>query len=94
MLGKLAAKDNPQTMLGVFAQRWVRAPVFESLPADGLWVALEGVRDPGNLGTIIRTADAVGAGGVVLDWQLRRSLIRAKPCGLPWARSSTCRWCA
>jgi RNA methyltransferase, TrmH family len=66
VLGKLAAKDNPQTMLGVFAQRRVRAPVFESLPADGLWVALEGVRDPGNLGTIIRTADAVGAGGVAL----------------------------
>lgn len=66
VLGKLAAKDNPQTMLGVFAQRRLRAPVFESVPADGLWVALEGIRDPGNLGTIIRTADAVGAGGVVL----------------------------
>ena len=66
VLGKLAAKDNPQTMLGVFAQRRLRAPVFESVPADGLWIALEGIRDPGNLGTIIRTADAVGAGGVVL----------------------------
>jgi len=30
------------------------------------WVALEEVRDPGNLGTIIRTADGVGAGGVML----------------------------
>jgi TrmH family RNA methyltransferase len=29
-------------------------------------VALEGIRDPGNLGTILRTADSVGAGGVVL----------------------------
>ena len=29
-------------------------------------MALEGIRDPGNLGTIIRTVDAVGAGGVVL----------------------------
>ncbi|HRK64578.1 MAG TPA: RNA methyltransferase, partial [Terricaulis sp.] len=29
-------------------------------------VALDGVRDPGNLGTIIRTADSTGAGGVVL----------------------------
>ncbi len=66
VLGKLAAKDNPQTMLGVFAQRRSRAPVFESIPADGLWIALEGVRDPGNLGTIIRTADAVGAAGVAL----------------------------
>ncbi|MFW8695697.1 TrmH family RNA methyltransferase, partial [Mesorhizobium japonicum] len=30
------------------------------------WVALEQVRDPGNLGTIIRTADAAGCGGVIL----------------------------
>ncbi len=66
VLGKIAAKDNPQTVLGVFAQRRQRAPVFESVPADGLWVALEQVRDPGNLGTIVRTADAVGAGGVML----------------------------
>ena len=66
VLGKIAAKDNPQTVLGVFAQRRLRAPIFESVPPDGLWIALEGVRDPGNLGTIIRTADAVGAGGVAL----------------------------
>src|SRR5258708_5811136 len=31
-----------------------------------VWVALEAVRDPGNLGTILRTADAVGASGVIL----------------------------
>jgi TrmH family RNA methyltransferase len=66
VLGKLAAKDNPQTMLGVFEQRWVTAPTPESARSHPLWVALEAVRDPGNLGTIIRTADAVGAGGVVL----------------------------
>ena len=30
------------------------------------WVALEAVRDPGNLGTIVRTADAAGCGGVIL----------------------------
>jgi TrmH family RNA methyltransferase len=36
-------------------------------PAAGdVWIALEAVRDPGNLGTIIRTADAVGAAGVIL----------------------------
>ena len=36
------------------------------MAADALWVVLEAVRDPGNLGTIIRTVDAVGASGVVL----------------------------
>jgi RNA methyltransferase, TrmH family len=64
VLGKLAAKDNPQTLLGVFEQRWLPAP--RDLAASDLWIALEGVRDPGNLGTIMRTADAVGAGGLVL----------------------------
>ena len=66
VLGKIAAKDNPQTVLGVFEQRWAAAPVPEKIPAGALWVALEGVRDPGNLGTIVRTADAVGASGVAL----------------------------
>lgn len=32
-----------------------------------LLVALDGIRDPGNLGTIIRTADAFGAGGLLLS---------------------------
>lgn len=63
VLGKLAAKDNPQTMLGVFEQRWVEEP---AAGPDGLWVALAAIRDPGNLGTIVRTADAVAAEGVAL----------------------------
>jgi RNA methyltransferase, TrmH family len=66
VLAKLAAKDNPQTMLGVFEQRWPAEPAAASMAEDAVWVALEAIRDPGNLGTIVRTADAVGAGGVML----------------------------
>ncbi len=66
VLAKLAAKDNPQTMLGVFEQRWASEPLAEQVAPESLWVALEAIRDPGNLGTIIRTADAVGASGVAL----------------------------
>ena len=66
VLAKLAAKDNPQTMLGVFEQRWAAEPAAEKVARSGLWVALEAIRDPGNLGTIIRTADAVGTSGVIL----------------------------
>ena len=66
VLAKLAAKDNPQTMLGVFEQRWAPEPAAERLTQDVLWLALEAIRDPGNLGTIIRTADAVTAAGVIL----------------------------
>ncbi len=65
VLAKVAAKDNPQTVLGVFEQRWMREPPA-AVPREALWLALEGVRDPGNLGTIIRTLDAVGASGAIL----------------------------
>lgn len=43
----------------------------ETPPPQGppLWVALDAVQDPGNLGTIIRTSDAAGGHGVVLTGQ-------------------------
>lgn len=66
VLAKLAAKDNPQTLLAVFEQRWQAEPQPAALAPDALWLALEAIRDPGNLGTIIRTSDAVGAGGIGL----------------------------
>jgi TrmH family RNA methyltransferase len=66
VLAKLAAKDNPQTMLGVFEQRWVNEPDPATVAGGATWLALEAVRDPGNLGTIVRTVDAVGAVGVIL----------------------------
>ncbi len=66
VLMKIAAKENPQSMIGVFEQRWAEPPAKTDLRPDDVWLALEEVRDPGNLGTIIRTADAVGARGVVL----------------------------
>jgi len=66
VLAKLASKDNPQSMLGVFRQRWGEPPAPSSVPRVGVWLALEEVRDPGNLGTMIRTLDAVGALGVIL----------------------------
>ncbi len=66
VLGKLANKDNPQSLLGVFRQRWSELPNVSGVKPDDLWLALEEVRDPGNLGTMIRTADAVGATGIIL----------------------------
>jgi TrmH family RNA methyltransferase len=64
VLAKITSKENPQNLLAVFAQRWHELP--HDLAENDLWLALEEVRDPGNLGTIIRTADAVGASGVIL----------------------------
>jgi TrmH family RNA methyltransferase len=66
ILEKLAAKENPQIVMGVFEQRWATLPDAARLDKAALWVALDEIRDPGNLGTIIRTVDAVGAAGVIL----------------------------
>ncbi|HHZ08986.1 MAG TPA: RNA methyltransferase [Rhizobiales bacterium] len=65
VLSAITRRDNPQAVVGVFAQRWTALKDIRP-KGDDVWVALDRVRDPGNLGTIIRTADAVGARGVVL----------------------------
>jgi TrmH family RNA methyltransferase len=65
LLGRISRKDNPQMLLGAFGQRWDRLQSVEAVGGD-IWVALDRVRDPGNLGTVMRTADAVGATGIVL----------------------------
>ncbi len=41
-------------------------PVPPDLPKDGRFVVLDGVQDPGNLGTVMRTAAAMGLDGVFL----------------------------
>lgn len=64
VLTKICRRDNPQMVVAAFEQRLLS---LADLPAPkGVWVALEGVKDPGNLGTIVRTVDSVGAAGVIL----------------------------
>lgn len=65
VLSKIARRDNPQMVVGVFDQVWANENQIKPKGRD-IWVALEGVKDPGNLGTIIRTADAAGAKGIIL----------------------------
>ncbi len=65
VLGKIARRDNPQMVVGVFEQKLVPPESIRARDAN-VWIALESIKDPGNLGTIIRTADAVGAEGVLL----------------------------
>ena len=65
ILEKISRRDNPQMVIGVFPQ--VFTPLEAIAPQSAAcWVALQQVRDPGNLGTIVRTADAAGCGGVIL----------------------------
>jgi TrmH family RNA methyltransferase len=60
-----STRDGPQGLGAVVRQRWQPLATLWTQPTD-LWVALEAIQDPGNLGTILRTADAVGAAGAVL----------------------------
>jgi RNA methyltransferase, TrmH family len=65
VLSSVTRRDNPQMVVGIFEQQWKR--LGDLRPELGqTFVALDRVRDPGNLGTIIRTADAAGASGVIL----------------------------
>jgi TrmH family RNA methyltransferase len=67
VMASLSNQANPPDVIGVFRQR-----MAEDMPVpmrSDVWVGLDTIRDPGNLGTIIRTADAVGAAGVILIGQ-------------------------
>lgn len=65
ILSKLSGKDNPGAVVGVYAE-FETALSHIDRSAASIWLVAERLRDPGNLGTILRTADAVGAGGLIL----------------------------
>ena len=62
VMGKITSTITPQGLLGI-------APFvdvsLDQLPADGCVCVLHEVRDPGNAGTVLRSADAAGVAGVV-----------------------------
>ncbi|MDD5899954.1 MAG: RNA methyltransferase [Lachnospiraceae bacterium] len=62
----MAETLEPQGILAT-----VRIPEYDKdalfKKEDAVWVALEDIRDPGNLGTILRTAEAAGVTGVILS---------------------------
>ncbi len=62
---KIAHKEGPQGIGAIIQQNWQSLEEIKVQP-DDLWVALDAVSDPGNLGTIMRTAEAVGAKGIIL----------------------------
>lgn len=65
VFASLARKDTPQGIAAVIAQRWQELAFIQ--PNEGeLWVGLQAVQNPGNLGTILRTCDAVGAKHLLL----------------------------
>jgi TrmH family RNA methyltransferase len=65
ILSKMSGKDNPQMLLGAFRQPDTALDRIDRTAAP-LWICAQALRDPGNIGTILRTGDAVGAGGLIL----------------------------
>jgi len=69
VLDTLSEREVSQGLACTFEASTLERDVDElTIPTDGpsLLVVLDRLQDPGNLGTLIRTADAVGARGVVL----------------------------
>lgn len=65
ILSKLSGKDNAQTLVGVYRDRLTPLADLDR-SKSGIWIVAQSMRDPGNLGTVLRTGDAVGAGGLIL----------------------------
>ena len=65
ILAKVTGKDNPQAVAGVFAEFNTGLSTIDRSAAP-IWLVAQALRDPGNLGTMLRTGDAVGAGGLIL----------------------------
>ncbi len=64
MFSKLSDTKHPQGILAVVRQKEYKIDDI----ADGeLYLILETIQDPGNLGTIIRTAEAAGVTGIIMN---------------------------
>jgi TrmH family RNA methyltransferase len=81
ILSKMSGKDNPQMLLGAYRQPDTSLEQIDRAAAP-LWIAAQALRDPGNIGTILRTGDAVGAGGLILIDDC------ADPCSVEAVRAS------
>jgi len=60
----ISLKEGPQGIAAVVEEKW--SDLSELLVTKGLWVALDSVQDPGNLGSILRSLDATGGNGMIL----------------------------
>lgn len=62
---KISMTPRASGLAAILRQHWT--PLAEADPRRGLcWLAVSQIRSPGNLGTILRTAEAVGAAGLIV----------------------------
>jgi TrmH family RNA methyltransferase len=70
VLDSLSARDHAQGLVATFQTQPLERALSDVLAspgaAQGALLVLDSLQDPGNLGTLIRTADAAGAAGVIL----------------------------
>ena len=70
LMGKLAYRQNPEGILGVFEQPQFQLAdlacetEYQSEHGVGLWLVAVGTQKPGNLGAMVRSAEAAGCNGV------------------------------
>lgn len=60
----ISQKDGPKGLAAVVYRNYDELSTI--VKKRGLWVALDRIQDPGNLGTIMRTAESIGAKGIIL----------------------------
>jgi TrmH family RNA methyltransferase len=65
ILSKTTGKDNTQMLVAAYRQPDSDLSSIDRSAAP-IWFVAQSLRDPGNIGTILRTGDAVGAGGLIL----------------------------
>lgn len=95
ILAKMSGKENPGLILGAYRQPPSDLAAIDRNAAP-LWIVAQAIRDPGNLGTILRTGDATGAGGLILiddcadPWSVEA--VRASMGALFTQAVATARW--
>ena len=63
---KIGYGDNPDGLLGVAPQPPLRLQDLPAPPRRPLYLIAEGLEKPGNIGAILRSADAAGASALIL----------------------------
>jgi len=68
VLSAITKRDNPQAVLAIVEQKWqtAEALIAAHKQNEQTLLVLDRVRDPGNLGTILRTVDGAGGASVIL----------------------------
>lgn len=63
---KISYRDRPDGLIGIAYQMKTSLSELKAQKSPSLFVVAEAIEKPGNLGTILRSSDAVGADGVIV----------------------------